>query len=154
MASVSEEIEIAASPERTWDVIADPSQFSSWVENHLGFVGQPPAAYALGTSFSQRIRVMGMPAEVGWTVHGLEAPKRVVLKGAGPMGIELTAGHLVTPVGEGSSVQARFEFSGLAVFAIAGQLDREVGGSLRASLASLKALVEGRGRRLPPHSPG
>ncbi len=143
MASVSAEIEIAASPERTWAVLADPTGFSSWVENHLGFVGQPPVAYAPGNSFVQRIRVMGMPTDVSWTVDGLEAPKRVVLKGAGPMGIGLTASYVVTPVGEGSSVRARYEFSGVAVFAIAGQLDREVGGQLRTSLAALKTLVEG-----------
>jgi acetyl-CoA C-acetyltransferase len=124
-------------------VLAAPSTFSSWVDNHLGFVGQPPVAYAPGTSFGQRIRVMGMPTEVNWTVQGLEEPKRVVLTGNGPMGIGLTAAYLVSPVSAGSRVDVQFDFAGLAVFAIAGQLDGEVGGSLRTSLAKLKELVEG-----------
>lgn len=147
MASVSAEIEIEASQERTWQVLADPATFSSWVDNHIGFLGQPPVELAPGSTFGQRIRVMGMPAEVGWTVEGLEAPKRVVLKGTGPLGIALTASYLVSPgrheTAEASVVHARFEFAGVAVFAIAGQLDREVGGSLRASLRALKTVVEG-----------
>ncbi len=143
MASVSADIEIAAPVQQTWAVLSDPSRFSSWVDNHLGFVGQPPAAYAPGASFGQRIRVMGMPAEVNWTVKGLEEPKRVVLGGAGPMGIGLTAAYEVAPAAAGSRVDVRFDFSGAAVFAIARQLDSEVGGSLRTSLAKLKELIEG-----------
>ena len=142
MASVSAQIEVTATPEQAWAVLADPARFSSWVANHQGFVGEPPTAFAPGTSFGQRLRVMGMPAEVRWTVDGLEEPRRVVLKGNGPMGIGLTATYLVTP-GEGSTtVASTYEFSGAAVFAVAGQLEREVGETLRVSLATLKTLVE------------
>ncbi len=142
MASVSEEVEIAAPPERVWAVLADPSQFSSWMDNHQGFVGDPPSAFGPGTSFAQRLKVMGMPAEVRWTVDGFEEPRRIVYRGVGPMGIGLTASYQVAAVDAGSTVAASYDFSGAAVFAVAGQLVREVGETLRTSLAALKSLIE------------
>lgn len=142
MASVSAQIDVTATPEQAWAVLAAPARFSSWVDNHQGFVGEPPAELAPGTSFVQRLRVMSMPAEVRWTVEGLEEPRRVVLKGNGPMGIGLTATYLVTAAEGHTTVASTYEFSGAAVFAVAGQLEREVGETLRVSLANLKKLVE------------
>jgi len=142
MASVNAQVEIEASPERVWSMLADPARFSSWVDNHEGFVGEPPTALAPGASFAQRLRVLNMPAEVRWVVGGLEQPRRLVLEGTGPMGIGLEATHLVAPTATGSSVSSTYEFKGAAVVAVAGQLEREVGASLRASLASLKRLAE------------
>lgn len=142
MASVNAQVEIEATPERVWSVLAVPARFSSWVDNHEGFVGEPPTALSPGSSFTQRLRVMNMPAEIRWVVGGLEEPRRLVLEGTGPMGIGLEATHLIAPTGTGTSLSSTYEFKGAAVFAIAGQLEREVGASLRASLATLKRLAE------------
>lgn len=132
-----------ATPEKVWSIMADPASFSSWVENHQGFIGEPPTEFAPGASYGQRIRVMGMPADVKWTVEGIEAPKRLVLKGNGPMGIGLQATHAIEPAGAGSTISATYEFSGAAVMAVGAQIEKEVGTSLEASLNKLKALVEG-----------
>ena len=51
MASVSAEIEIAAAPEKVWAVMMDPAQFSAWIDNHQGFIGEPPTALAPGMAF-------------------------------------------------------------------------------------------------------
>jgi hypothetical protein len=142
MAGVSEQVEVKASPERAWRVMADPARFSSWMDNHQGFAGEPPVALGPGTSFAQRVRVLGTLAEVRWTVEGFEEPRHFVLKGVGPMGIGLTASYLVTPGEAGSTVAVHYDFSGVAVFAVAGQLEREVGQMLRTSLAALKGLIE------------
>ncbi|MBK6870697.1 MAG: SRPBCC family protein [Kineosporiaceae bacterium] len=142
MASVSAEIEIAAAPEKVWAVMMDPAQFSAWIDNHQGFIGEPPTALAPGMAFGQRMRVMGMPAELRWTVDGLEEPRRLVLQGVGPMGINLTATQQLNASDAGTAVSMTYEFKGAAVFAVAGQLQREVGDSLRTSLAKLKSLLE------------
>jgi carbon monoxide dehydrogenase subunit G len=142
MASVSAQIDVTATPEQAWAVLSDPATFSSWMDNHQGFVGEPPTALAPGGAFGQRLRVMGMPAEVRWTVDGLEQPRRLVLKGTGPMGIGLTASYVVTPGDAATRIETTFDFSGAAVFAVAGQLQREVGQTLQVSLGKLKALVE------------
>ncbi len=147
MAHVSASVDIDAAPVQTWAVIADPSQFAAWVDNHDGFVGDPPTGYEAGASFRQRLTVLGMPAEVGWTVQQVEAPSKVVLTGQGPMGMALTATYQVMAAGAGSRAQAEFAFSGAAVVAVGAQLKSGVGSSLEASLAALKTVVEQAGRR-------
>lgn len=147
MAHVSASVDIDAAPVQTWAVIADPSRFGAWVDNHDGFVGEPPTSYEPGASFRQRLTVLGMAAEVGWTVDQVEEPSKVVLTGQGPMGIVLTATYLVTPAATGSRAQAEFAFSGAAVMAVGPQLTSGVGSSLEASMAALKTVVEQAGRR-------
>lgn len=142
MASVSVSVSAAATPEKVWSVLADPSRFSSWVDNHQGFIGEPPTAFAPGSAFGQRLRVMGMPADVTWTVESSEEPERLTLKGNGPMGIGLLATYAVEAAGAGSTVTTSLEFSGAAVMAVGAQIEREVGASLETSLGKLKALVE------------
>lgn len=142
MASVSASTQTAAAPERVWVVLADPTTYSSWIDNHQGFIGEPPTGLAPGATFGQRLRVMGMPADVKWTVDGLEEPRRIVLKGNGPMGIGLTATYGIAGSGDGSTVTSTMEFSGAAVMMVAAQLEKEVGAALETSLGKLKTIVE------------
>ncbi|MBL8932075.1 MAG: SRPBCC family protein [Kineosporiaceae bacterium] len=142
MASVSAQVRITANPETVWRVMTDPSQFSAWLDTHQGFVGEPPTAMAPGLAYGQRVKVMGMPAEVKWTVVGFEEQRRLVLEGVGPMGIALSATHELQPEDDAAVVSVTYEFKGAAVFAVAGQLTRDVGESVTKSLAALKALIE------------
>jgi len=93
-------------------------------------------------AFVQRVRVINMPADVRWRVVGLQAPVRLELEGAGPMGIGLRAEYGIEQHGSGSTVSGRMEFKGAAVTMVGPQLETEVGNSLRGSLAKLKARVE------------
>ena len=142
MASVSVTAEIDAAPEKVWAVLANPSTSGDWVEIHQGFAGEAPAEFFPGGAFVQRVRVINMPADVRWRVVGLQAPVRLELEGAGPMGIGLRAEYGIEQHGSGSTVSGRMEFKGAAVTMVGPQLETEVGSSLRASLAKLKARVE------------
>jgi len=142
MASVSVTAEIDAAPEKVWAVLANPSTWGDWVEIHQGFAGEAPAEFFPGGAFVQRVRVINMPADVRWRVVGLQAPVRLELEGAGPMGIALSAEYGIEQHGSGSTVSGRMEFKGAAVTMVGPQLETEVGSSLRASLAKLKARVE------------
>jgi uncharacterized protein YndB with AHSA1/START domain len=142
MASVSATLDVTASAEQVWAVLSDPTRFSSWVDNHEGFVGDPPTEFAPGQSFVQRVRVIGMPADIRWTVDAFEEPRRLGFSGHGPLGIGLKALYLVDGSGSGSTITATTEFSGAAVMAVAGQLESEVGASQVASLKKLQSLVE------------
>ena len=84
-----------------------------------------------------------MPADVRWTIVGLQEPVRLELEGTGPMGINLRAEYRVEDRGGTSTVTAHMEFKGAAVMMVGSQLESEVGSSLRSSLAKLKARVEG-----------
>jgi carbon monoxide dehydrogenase subunit G len=142
MADVTATTDIDATPAQVWAVLANPSTWGDWVENHQGFAGEAPAQFFPGGSFVQRVRVMGMPTDVRWKVVGLQEPVRLELEGTGPMGIALFARYAVEQAARGSAVTAYMEFKGAAVMMVGSQLESEVGSSLRGSLAKLKARVE------------
>jgi carbon monoxide dehydrogenase subunit G len=142
MATVSVTADIDATPEQVWAVLANPNTWGEWVEIHQGFSGEAPAQFFPGGSFVQRVRVVGMPADVRWTVTGLQEPVRLELEGTGPMGIGLRAEYSIEQRGSSSTVSGVMDFKGAAVMMVGAQLEGEVGASLRSSLAKLKARVE------------
>jgi len=142
MADVTVTADINADPEKVWAVLANPATWGDWVEIHQGFAGEAPAEFFPGGAFVQRVRVLGMPADVRWTIVGLQEPVRLELEGTGPMGIGLRAEYRVEDHAGASTVTAHMEFKGAAVMMVASQLESEVGNSLRSSLAKLKARVE------------
>lgn len=143
MADVTVTTDIKAGAEKVWAVLANPATWGDWVDIHQGFAGEAPAQFFPGGAFVQRVRVLGMPADVRWTIVGLQEPVRLELEGAGPMGINLRAEYGVEDQGGSSTVTAHMEFKGAAVMMVGSQLESEVGSSLRTSLAKLKARVEG-----------
>jgi len=142
MADVTVTTDIRADAEQVWAVLANPSTWGDWVEIHQGFAGEAPVQFFPGGAFVQRVRVLGMPADIRWTIVGLQEPVRLELEGAGPMGINLRAEYRVEDQGGSSDVSAHMEFKGAAVMMVGSQLESEVGNSLRSSLAKLKARVE------------
>jgi len=141
MASVSESAELPAPVEKTWAVISDPQQFGAWVDNHEGFVGEAPTSFATGTVFGQRVNVMGMPADVSWTVEDVQPGRSLALKGSGPMGIGLHASYLLEPSAAGTTMTAKLDFSGAAVMAVGSMLEKQMGEMLQVSLGRLQTLV-------------
>ena len=142
MATISVTADIDATPEQVWAVLANPATWSEWVEIHQGFSGEAPANFTPGGFFVQRVRVVNMPADVRWTVTGLQEPVRLELEGSGPMGIGLRAEYSIEQRGDSSTVAGVMDFKGAAVMMVGPQLESEVGASLRSSLAKLKARVE------------
>ena len=142
MASVTVTADIDATPEQVWATLANPATWGEWVEIHQGFAGEAPSQFTPGGAFVQRVRVMGMPGDVRWSVTGLQEPVRLELEGVGPMGIGLRAEYSIDQRGGSSTVAGVMDFKGPAVMMVGAQLESEVGASLRSSLAKLKARVE------------
>jgi uncharacterized protein YndB with AHSA1/START domain len=142
MADVTVTTDIRSDAEKVWAVLANPATWGDWVEIHQGFAGEAPAQFFPGGAFVQRVRVLGMPADIRWTIVGLQEPVRLELEGTGPMGINLRAEYRVEDHTDSSTVTAHMEFKGAAVMMVGSQLESEVGSSLRSSLAKLKARVE------------
>src|ERR671932_1869967 len=115
MASVTVTADIDATPEQVWAVLANPTTWGDWVEIHQGFAGEAPSQFTPGGAFVQRVRVLNMPADVRWTVVGLQEPVRLELEGAGPMGIALRAEYGVEQKGAKSTVTGRMELKGADV---------------------------------------
>jgi hypothetical protein len=140
--SVTTSIELKADAPAVWAVLSDLGNLGAWVSNHAGYVGAAPTTLAAGTEYTERIRVMGMPSDVAWTVSGLDEGRRLAQEGRGPMGIGIDAEYTVEPTADGSRLTVSQSFSGGALFAVKSQLEREVKTAQESSLARLRELVE------------
>ena len=122
-------------------MLSGPAQVARWQTTHLGYGGVEPAAFTAGTTFVQKVRVMGMPAEVSWTVAEVAEGSRLAMTGRGPMGITLLSSYDVEPAGTGSRVRLSQEVNGAAVAAVAGQLQREIKTAQEQSLTKLRDVL-------------
>jgi carbon monoxide dehydrogenase subunit G len=138
--TVTSQIEIPADTATVWGVLSDLNRLGDWLTNHIGFAGDVPEDAGEGTEYVEKLRVLGMPNEVRWTVATVEEERRIVQEGKGPMGISIRGEYTLEPTGEGTRLILSQSFSGATVFAIKGQLEREVQKMLDESLGKLRDL--------------
>jgi len=142
MPSVTKSVELSRSPEEAFALATDTSRFGEWLTLHAGWPNGEPGAPEQGAEFKQTLKFMGMPAEVEWKVEELDAPTKLVMRGAGPMGAQLATTITVEPSGEGSQVSYEAEFSGGAIQGPMGDVvTQNAGSEIDTSLAKLKELA-------------
>ncbi len=145
MADVKSTIEMAAAPERVWEVVTDLQRLGEWVTIHRDFAEAPPTEVERGTSFHQTLAVAGTPFTVAWTATEVEGPRRLAWQGEGPMGSTASTVYELTPSDGGTRFDYTNEFAlpGGAVGEAAGDVVRgQAEREADASLARLKNLVE------------
>ncbi|HWG25314.1 type II toxin-antitoxin system Rv0910 family toxin [Actinospica sp.] len=141
MPEVSVSAPVAAPADKVWALITDFGRFSEWNDIHTDFPHGVPAALAVGNKYSEKMALMGMPAEVSWTVTELEPGRSYLLQGNGPMGISVRQQYSVDDGNEGSLVTVGIEFKGTAVTMMAGKIKDATTTALTESLRKLAALV-------------
>jgi hypothetical protein len=119
--------------------VTDIERSGDWNAVHVAF---PDGAPVLSPSarWKEKVRIMGMPGEVTWSVADLDEGSELQLTGSGPMGTKLRAGYVLEPVDGGTRLTADSEFGGLAIKPMLGQLAKESEKALAASLERLRAL--------------
>ena len=145
MANVRTSIDIAASPERVWELVTDLGRLEEWVSIHRDFPTPPPAQVEKGTSFEQTLAVAGTPFAVNWTATEVDGPQRLSWQGTGPAGATARTTYSLAAADGGTRFDYDNEFKlpagkvGEAVSGVvSGQAEREA----NDSLARLKALAE------------
>jgi carbon monoxide dehydrogenase subunit G len=142
MAKVSVSSEVAAAPDKVWQLVLDLPRFAEWNTMHDAFVGDIPSTLDAGSTYKQRVKLMGMPAEVAWRVTGLDAPNTLDLAGDGPMGVKAKNHFQVEPAGEGSRITFEMEFAGPALTGpMAAMVEKQAGTGARASLDKFVGLL-------------
>jgi uncharacterized protein YndB with AHSA1/START domain len=142
MPKVSVSTEAAAGPERVWELAVDLPRYAEWLTMHDAFTGDVPATLGEGTAYKQRVKLMGMPAEMAWRVTTAEAPGRLELVGDGPMGVKAHNRFMIEPSGEGSQITFEMEFNGPALAGpMAGMVEKQAGVAARKSLDKFTALL-------------
>ena len=143
MTKVTVEADAKADPQRVWEVVATPSRVQEWNTMHEGFTGEVPATLSEGDTYKQKVKLMGMPAEMAWRVTTAAAPGRLEQNGDGPMGVKSKNRFLIEPSGEGSQITYEMEFAGPALAGpMAAMLEKQAGAAAKQALEKLVGLVE------------
>ena len=139
--AISNSIEIAADPETAFARLVDLDSAGDWNTVHVDYPAGDPGPAEAGKSFKESVSLMGMPAEVEWTVEHAEAGT-LSMTGTGPMGTTLSAKFTVAPAGDGSStVTYESEFGGASIAAVVGPIETASKKAGDESLAKLRDLL-------------
>jgi carbon monoxide dehydrogenase subunit G len=144
MMNVTDSIDIPAPPEQTVQKIASPETWEDWLVIHAGFSDGVPETFAPGTTFKERVKILGMPGEVKWTITDVELGESgvVAMDGEGPMGTTMTARFEVHPADDGGThVQYEASYGGAALTPLMGQLEKATKEASAESLQKLRDLV-------------
>ncbi|MGH3431771.1 MAG: type II toxin-antitoxin system Rv0910 family toxin, partial [Thermocrispum sp.] len=130
---------VPASVADTVAFVSDPARFGEWLTTHAGWRGDPPEAAREGQTFVEKAKIMGIPADVTWTVVAI-GDTGFELHGRGPMDVRFAFWISVIPHDEGAQV---FFDAGLDGQPIKGPMGASVLRSLSEELvASLAKLAE------------
>ncbi|MGE7390514.1 type II toxin-antitoxin system Rv0910 family toxin [Streptomyces sp. NPDC004126] len=141
MAEVTAESRIEAPAAKLWAQLTDWDAYGQWSMTHTNFPKGGPETLAVGSTFSENMKMMGFPAEVLWTVSELEEQRVFAITGKGPMGVAVLTRYTLTPDGGATKVRIDGEFTGAAVSLMAGKLKDSATAALNESLRKLAGLV-------------
>jgi len=142
MPKVSVSASAAAEPQKVWQLLVDLPRAAEWNTMHEGFTGEIPSTITEGATYRQRVKLMGMPAEMAWRVTDAVAAERLEQSGDGPMGVKAKNRFVIEPAGSGSQITYEMEFIGPALAGpMAGMLEKQAGAAAQQSLAKLTALL-------------
>ena len=136
---------IPAAPETVTAYLSDLNRLADWFSLHSGWRGRPPGAVREGLTFTQQAMVMGIPAELHWTVAAVEHTG-FELRGEGPQGVRLAYWLTVTGSGEQSTVYFDAGLGGPPIEGpLGGSVSRSLGEALEQSLAKLPDAIAAAG---------
>lgn len=146
MSIVCAEIEIAAEPERVWQLVCDPERLGDWVTIHRGLRKASDRPLKKGSTLEQALVLRGAHLNVKWTVTELSQPHRLAWEGRGPARSKAVTSYELSARGGGTSFSYRNEFKAplgplgaLASRALVGGVPQR---EADKSLKRLKALLE------------
>lgn len=142
MPKVSASTESSAGPDQVWQLAVDLPRYAEWLTMHDAFTSDVPGTLGEGVAYKQRVKMMGMPADIAWRVVTAEAPGHLELAGDGPMGIKAINRFKIEPSDGGSNITFEMEFNGPALNGpMAAMAEKNAGVAAEASLTKFKELL-------------
>lgn len=129
--------------EAVWLMVGDLAWFAAWFVTHEGFAVSPPKVQA-GATFGQGTRLLGMPAQLSWTIRSVEPGRSRPMVGQGTIGVQVTAETNVSPSDGETTVTIKLSLRRWFVTGpISATVEKEVTGKLDDSQAKLRAVPSG-----------
>ncbi|MSZ77415.1 MAG: hypothetical protein F2667_09945, partial [Actinobacteria bacterium] len=159
--TVSAETVLDADPAQVLAAVADLALQADWLTLHAAWRGAAPAYAVEGATYGQQLKIMGIPAEVVWTVRRSD-DDLLVLEGVGPMGLTLALAVSIAPHSDQTRVMLDAGLSGDPVKGPLGaSVSRSIAEALSLSLTGLGELLAagdgagaGSGRPVLHHATG
>src|SRR5919109_1108665 len=126
--TVAETIDLEVPMQRAWELVSDFETFPRWFVLHEGFpAGPPPSVDQVGegTVVTEKIKVLGIPADVQWTVAEWQPPHLVGIDGKGPMGTTMKIRARVEETEGGTRFTHESSFGGAAITPMLSVLEKE-----------------------------
>jgi uncharacterized protein YndB with AHSA1/START domain len=147
MSEVRVEIDIAAPPEKVWDLVLDPERLGEWVTIHRKLEEHSAGPPRVGSWMKQCLALRGAPFHVSWELVVCEPNTRAEWHGKGPARSHAETEYVLASDGNGGTrFSYRNEFrapmgplGAVASRALVGGLPAK---EAKASLQRLKALLE------------
>ena len=148
MTRVAASIDIAAPPERVWELVMDPGRLGDWVTIHRRLGGVSAKPLVKGSTMEQTLHLRGVNMKVRWTVAEAQPGRLAVWEGSGPARATAHTTYRLTPAGEaGTHFDYEVEFKAplgplgaMASRALVGGVPQR---EADKSLQRLRALIEG-----------
>jgi acetyl-CoA C-acetyltransferase len=138
-------VEVAATPEEVIALARDVARWPEWFALHDGWSHGPPETLEPGAAFAQRIKIMGIPAEINWTVRVVDATA-TRFDGTGRMGMTMSLFVEVGAMPGGARVWIDLGMDGDPLRGPMGAtVQRAVQESITASAAALAGRADRRG---------
>lgn len=143
---VERTVEIAATPERIYEIIMDPACLERWVTIHTALEDAPEGQLQRGSELTQRLQLAGRGFTVHWKVVENRPARKVVWEGSGPLRSHAGVTYELAPNGDGGTrftYTNEFSLPGGPLGRVAGPVVRKVTtGEIDSSLSRLRKLVE------------
>jgi uncharacterized membrane protein len=142
---VERSIEIAAPPQRVYELVMDPRRLEDWVTIHHSLKEAPEGALRKGSELVQSLRLAGTHFTVHWRVVENERASRVVWEGTGPVRSHARVIYEFEANGGSTrfSYTNEYDLPGGSLGRIAGRtVSRLTAKELDGSLQKLKQIVE------------
>jgi uncharacterized protein YndB with AHSA1/START domain len=139
-------VDVQASPEEVWEVIADPRNLPRWDRHVTKVDGVPDGGLSKGSEYSTQVRFMGVGARMEAKVLKIEPPRYAKVRLRGLM--DATVKTTVTSLGNGRSRlehDVEYDFRGGPLGRLAARALRMTGGPhlvLRRGTMAQKRQVE------------
>ncbi len=132
---------LSMSPDDAWEHVSDFSTLGDWLKMHQGWRSELPDELEVGTTLVGVAGVKGMRNRVTWTVHEMEVPRLLAVKGDGVGGTKYGLRMTVKPTNSGCDFTVKIELGGRPLFGpIGATAARLVKGDIERSIERFEEL--------------
>jgi uncharacterized protein YndB with AHSA1/START domain len=110
MSLVTASTQIAAAPDRVWEMVMDPKRLDDWVTIHRRLVRADVGAPRVGYSMDQQVHLRGVNLEVHWKLVDCSPGERAAWEGRGPARSRARTEYILSAVDGGTRFDYRNEF--------------------------------------------